>query len=374
MQHFWFGVIALLWAGFVVLEGFTFGVGTLLPIVGRTDARRRDIVQTIAPSWDGNEAWLLAAGAATFFAFRGWFDGLMTGFTAWFVSIFIALILRAASLSGRAKARTARGRGICDAIIFASSIGPAFVLGLLLANFLRGVELDGGGSVRSQFLSIFSGYALLGAAALVLLCAFQGASYLSMHTRGDNHNAARLAMLVTGPLAAASVVAWVSWTEATRGGVLSRVLAAAVTFGVLVALARAFVGHTFRAFAATALTSLVLPLWVFSALWPDVLPARNFAPLSLTVKNTAASSGAMTVLTIVGVEVGAVVLVYLTWSYWIFHARVTGKNRADLTRTEVARMRGPTSEGRWPAAAASMPTRLIRPVPELTREPSPSEA
>jgi len=374
MQHFWYGVIALLWAGFFVLEGFTFGVGALLPFVGRSDARRQDVVGSIAPSWDGNEAWLLAAAAATFFAFRGWFDGLLTGFTALFVSIFIALITRACAMAGRPKARTSRGRLICDVLIFLSSLGPAFVMGLLFANFLRGVELEGGGSVRNEFTTNFSGYALLGATAVVLLCVFQGAAYLTMHTRGANHNAARIAMLVGAPLAAATLIAWLTWTEVLRGGIVSRVFAAAVTFGILTAVVRTIVGHTFRAFAASAVTSLVLPLWVFSALWPDVLPAHNYEALSLTVKNTAASSGALTVLTIVGVEVGAVVLVYLTWSYWIFHARVTGKNRLHAVRTEVARDQVPPVKGfLLPVSAGGFPSRLLRPVAEIPREHSPSE-
>lgn len=375
MHAFWYGVIALLWAGFFVLEGFSLGAGALVPIVGRNDAGRAEAIATLAPAWDGNEAWLLAAGTATFFAYRGWFDGLLTGFTAWFVSIFLALFVRATAMNARGRVRTLRGRKVCDTLVFVSSVAPAFVLGLLFANFLRGVELDAGGSVRSEIMSDFSGYALLGAAAAVLLFVFQGAAFLSMHARGETQRSARLAMLVTGPLALTTTIGWLCWTETFRGGQLSRIIAAAITVGLVVAFVRSLAGHTYRAFAATVVSTLLLPLWVFSALWPDVLPDRTRPALSLTAHGTAASSGALTVLTIVGVEVGAVVLVYLTWSYWIFHARVTGRNRGDRA-LELAREHAPAANGRFPRRL--MPPlhqlpRITATIPDRGREAAPSE-
>ena len=69
LQTIWFVLIAILWIGFFVLEGFDYGVGLVLPFLGKKDEERRAIINTIGPHWDGNEVWLLTAGGATFAAF-----------------------------------------------------------------------------------------------------------------------------------------------------------------------------------------------------------------------------------------------------------------------------------------------------------------
>jgi cytochrome d ubiquinol oxidase subunit II len=373
MQLFWFSVIALLWAGFFVLEGFGLGVCALLPIVGRTDARRTAIIQTMAPSWDGNEGWLLVAGGATFFAFRGWFDGMLSGFTLLFVGVFGALIVRAIALRARAHMSTPRGRQACDAVAFAGSAGTAALLGVVVANFLRGVDLDGHGNVRAGLGTLFSPYALLGAAAVLMLFALLGAVFLGMRTTGPTHRATRRLVFGLAPLTGAGVVAFVIWSETMRGGVVSMIFGGLAMGGLAFAISRALLDQSKRAFGLLALTTLLLPLWAFSAMWPDVLPARTDPALGLTVHNTAASSGAMIVLTVVGVELGAVLLVYLTWSYWIFHARVTGKNAVEpRVRTLAA---APASNGNGRRSERAVLTRLvIAPhVRELGRPMSQSE-
>ena len=91
----WFVLIAILWTGYLVLEGFDFGVGMLIPIIGRDDAERRVVINTIGPVWDGNEVWLLTAGGATFAAFPEWYATLFSGFYLPLLLILVALIVRA---------------------------------------------------------------------------------------------------------------------------------------------------------------------------------------------------------------------------------------------------------------------------------------
>jgi cytochrome d ubiquinol oxidase subunit II len=308
---------------------------------------------SIQPAWDGNEGWLLAAGAATFFAFNDWFEGLLTGFTAWFATIFVALILRALALQRRTRSLTARGRAQCDAVLVVCSIVPAALLGLLFANFLRGVDLDGGGSVRTETIGMLSPYALLGSAVAVAFMGFHGATFVAMRTSGRTHVAAQRATAVLAPLVLCGVVAFVAWTESARDvGVLSLVTACAASLTVAVAVWTAVIGRQQRAFRIATLAALLVPTWMFSTLWPDVLFARNNPALSLSVHNTAASSTGMIVLTVVGVELAAVVLVYLAWSYWIFHSRVTGKNLIAGPRQAAASLR-PVREPATLAVAAA---------------------
>src|SRR5207342_625224 len=99
----WFILIAVLWVGYFTLEGFDFGVGMLLPVLGRGDKERRVLINTIGPVWDGNEVWLLVAGGATFAAFPEWYATLFSGFYLPLLLILVALIVRGLAFEYRAK-------------------------------------------------------------------------------------------------------------------------------------------------------------------------------------------------------------------------------------------------------------------------------
>src|SRR5664279_2050698 len=142
MQGLWFGLIAVLWAGFFVLEGFDFGVGILLPIVARTDADRKVALRSIGPVWDGNEVWLLVAGGATFAAFPEWYASMFSGFYLAFVLLLIGLILRGIGIEYRERAETANGRRWCDAAIVTGSFLPSLLLGVAFADLVRGLRMN----------------------------------------------------------------------------------------------------------------------------------------------------------------------------------------------------------------------------------------
>jgi len=94
---FWFIVIAFFWTGFFILEGFDFGVGMLHSAVGKGDAERRAAINTIGPLWDGNEVWLIVAGASMFAAFPGWYA---TMFSALNLALVLLLAARCRSSTG----------------------------------------------------------------------------------------------------------------------------------------------------------------------------------------------------------------------------------------------------------------------------------
>ena len=139
LQTLWFGLIAVLWIGYFVLEGFDFGVGTLLPFLGRDDTDRRVIVNTIGPVWDGNEVWLLVAGGATFAAFPGWYATLFSGFYLALFLILVALIVRGVAFEYRGKNDSPRWRAWWDRAIFIGSALPALLWGVAFGNIVRGV-------------------------------------------------------------------------------------------------------------------------------------------------------------------------------------------------------------------------------------------
>jgi len=103
LEVLWFALIAILWIGYFVLEGFDFGVGILMPFVSKDDSDRRVVLNTIGPVWDGNEVWLLTAGGATFAAFPGWYATLFSGFYLPLLIILVALIVRGVAFEYRGK-------------------------------------------------------------------------------------------------------------------------------------------------------------------------------------------------------------------------------------------------------------------------------
>src|SRR6266700_7396965 len=139
MNTLWFALIAVLWTGYFFLEGFDFGVGILLPVIGRDDGQRRVVVNSIGPFWDANEVWLIVAGGATFAAFPDWYASVFAGFYLAFAVLLVGLILRGIGIEYRGKAHTANGRRWCDVAIVAGSLLPALLLGVAFADFLRGV-------------------------------------------------------------------------------------------------------------------------------------------------------------------------------------------------------------------------------------------
>src|SRR5665811_768452 len=123
----WFLLIAVLWTGYLVLEGFDFGVGMLLPILGRSDTQRRVLINSIGPVWDGNEVWLLTAGGATFAAFPEWYATLFSGFYLPLLLILVALIVRAVAFEYRGKVDSVRWRARWDIAIVVGSAVPALL-------------------------------------------------------------------------------------------------------------------------------------------------------------------------------------------------------------------------------------------------------
>ncbi|MCY7396543.1 MAG: cytochrome d ubiquinol oxidase subunit II, partial [Nocardioides sp.] len=202
----WFVLIAVLWAGYLVLEGFDFGVGMLLPFLDRDasgvhdDRRRRVLINTIGPVWDGNEVWLLVAGGATFAAFPEWYATLFSGFYLPLLLILVALIVRGVAFEWRGKVDDHRWRGRADVAIVVGSWVPALLWGVALANIVRGVPIDADKQFTGTLLTLLNPYALLGGLTTLLLFALHGALFLALKTSGEvRADAGRLAARRSAP-------------------------------------------------------------------------------------------------------------------------------------------------------------------------------
>jgi cytochrome bd ubiquinol oxidase subunit II len=320
----WFLLIAVLWAGYFVLEGFDFGVGMLLPVLGRDDLDRRVLINSIGPVWDGNEVWLIVAGGATFAAFPEWYAALFSGFYLPLFLILVALILRGVAFEYRGKLDSARWRAGWDRAIFWGSAVPALLWGVAFANIVRGVPLSAEHRYTGSLLTLLNPYALLGGLLTVGLFALHGSVFLALKTGDDLRRRAHAAAGRLWPPVLAIAVAFLVWTEISHGsvgGVLVALVAAAALLGAVVADRAKREGW---AFAATAAAIVLAVAALFVALWPDVLPSTvDAARNSLTVHNASSSPYTLRVMTWVAALATPVVLAYQGWTYWVFRTRLT---------------------------------------------------
>ena len=323
LTDIWFLLIAVLWTGYFVLEGFDFGVGMLLRVLSRDNTDRRVLINTIGPVWDGNEVWLLVAGGATFAAFPLWYASLFSGFYLALLVILVALIVRGVAFEFRGKIDSDRWRRGWDVAIIAGSVVPALLWGVAFGNIVRGVPLDAEHHFTGDFFTLLNPYALLGGLTTLAVFAFHGAVFVALKTEGEVRARAKA---LTVPLGGAAVVAGAAFLLRTQiaygaGWTWVSVVVAAGALVTAVLMARA--GREGWAFAGTALAIVATTVTLFGALYPDVMPASNDAANSLTTTNASSTPYTLEIMTWVAVFFTPVVLAYQAWTYWVFRKRVS---------------------------------------------------
>ena len=319
----WFCLIAVLWVGYFVLEGFDFGVGMLLPVLSRSETERRLVINTIGPVWDGNEVWVLVAGGATFAAFPEWYATLFSGFYLPLLLILLALIVRGLAFEYRAKRPEAQWKARWDAAIFWGSLLPAFLWGVAFANIVRGVPINADREYVGSTLTLLNPYSLLGGGVTLLLFLTHGAMYLALKTDGDIRHRARALAVRAGLGAAAVAVVFLVWTQASSGTAASAVVFVAAALSLVAGVLAAARGREGWAFTGTFATIGLAVAWLFLTLFPDVMPSSLAAAYSLTTSNAPATDYTLTIMTWVAVAFTPIVLMYQGWTYWVFRKRLS---------------------------------------------------
>jgi cytochrome d ubiquinol oxidase subunit II len=331
LQIFWFCLIAFFWAGYFVLEGFDFGVGMLLPFVPRNEGERGAMLQTIGPVWDGNEVWLVVAGAATFAAFPAWYATMFSGFYLALLLVLFLLIIRVVSFEWRSKVESRRWRAVWMWANAAGSTGIPLIWGIALANLIYGVPLDSNGDYTGNLVDLFHGYTVLAGIAFVFVFAFHGANFLTLRTTGDLYERVRRAARLLAVPAVATGAAFLIWTvvvavDRNDQGVFPTVVPAVIGIGTFAsAAALVYFGRNGLGFAMTVLGTVASVATLFTGLYPRVIVSSPNFGNSLTVAGTASLHYSLAVMTVVALIVTPIVLLYQSWSYYVFRARVTGE-------------------------------------------------
>jgi cytochrome d ubiquinol oxidase subunit II len=327
LNTIWFVLVAVLFIGFFLLEGFDYGVGILMPFLGKDDKERRIIINTIGPHWDGNEVWLITAGGAIFAAFPHWYATLFSGFYLALFVMLLALIVRGVAFEFRSKDKKPEWRNLWDWMIFTGSLVPALLWGVAFANLVRGVPIDADMNYVGSFGTLLNPYALLGGLATLFILTLHGAVFLSLKTVDDlRHRARTVAFRVWVPAVVLTVLFAIATYFATDIFTRLGINPGLIPVGAVAALlASGFLIRSARegwAFLMSGLAIGLIVITLFMGLFPRVMVSSLNPAWSLTIYNASSSPYTLTVMTVVALIFVPIVLLYQGWSYWIFRERL----------------------------------------------------
>lgn len=334
LSELWFILVAVLFAVFVLLEGFDFGVGMSTKFLAKNDMEKRILINSIGPFWDANEVWLLTAGGAMFAAFPHWYATLFSGYYIPFVVLLLCLIARGVAFEFRGKVLTKDWTSIWDWAIFLGSLLPPFLLGVLFSSLIKGLPIDQNMTMQAGFFDVVNVYTVVGGLAFVLLAFMHGLMFISLKTEGELRSRAKQLALKIYIATAAVIVLFVGLTAVftdaytERGVILIPLyLVAIVLYLLLYRFLRS--GKEGFSFATTGLIMIMVTASFFIALFPNVLISSTDTAYNLTVYNAASGHYSLKLMTIVAFTMVPIVLAYTIWSYYVFRKRVTDKEHLE---------------------------------------------
>jgi cytochrome d ubiquinol oxidase subunit II len=325
LNNLWFLIIGVLWIGYFVLEGFDFGVGALLRIVGKDEKGRRVLINTIGPVWDGNEVWVVAAGAFTFAAFPEWYASMFSAFYLALLVILVCLIVRGVAFEYRGKGHSDSWRARWDWAILITSWGLALLWGVAFGNIVRGIALGPDHEYVGSFLDLLNPFALITGLCTLALFITHGAVYLALKTTLEIRGRARATAMSLGVVAAILMALSVGWQYTLRGTALALTLGVIAVVSLLLGVLLTRRGRDGWAFTATALSIALLALGWFASLYPNVLPSTVDPAYSLNITNAASTPYTLTLMSWIALVFSPVILGYEAWSYWVFRKRISAK-------------------------------------------------
>ena len=331
----WFILIAVLIAGYFILDGFDLGAGVLSPFVAKNEKEKAVVRRAVGPVWDGNEVWLLTAGGALFAAFAPAYATTFSGFYLAVMLVLFGLIVRAVSLEYRA--HDPKWKGVWDTLFFIGSLLPALLFGVAIGNVYAGIPLDANGDyIGIPLLGLVTPFTLLCGLLGLSIFLTQGATWLALKAPKPSEIQARVAGL-RRVLACISLVLFVAVTIYALVGIQPAmdpmldivrwalfVLVAATLIGV-VATSKSD-GNDIIPFILSSASALLLIVLFAASMFPNLVVATVGENITIA---TAASSdlalGWMTGITCIGLPL---VLIYHVIIYRTFRGRITDE---DLT-------------------------------------------
>ncbi len=328
LQILLFALWGFLWAGYFALDGFDFGVGMLSAFLARSSDERRLMINSIGPVWNGNEVWLIAAGAVTFAAFPNAYASIFSSFYSLLGILVAALILRGVVFDFRGELKHRHWARAWDTAFALGSIAPAFLFGLVFGNIFRGLALGSDGFAGSA-LSFLNPYSLLAGLLFLALFLHHGALWLSAKTSGDLKGRAEAAagrtwylLLLVG----AAFAVYTGYATTLYGNYVNHPAWLAVPFATVAAvfLNKYFllVKNDLAAFLSSAAAIVVFVFFALAGLYPNMLPSTSSGANSVTIANAAASTYALVIIAAALIIFMPLVVGYQLWVYGVFKSRL----------------------------------------------------
>lgn len=326
----WFILVTVLFVGFFFLEGFDYGVGALIPFLGKDDEERRVVLNTIGPFWDGNEVWLITAGGAMFAAFPHVYA---TMFSGWYLALFLillTLILRATGIEFRSQKPSLSWRKNWDTVIAVSSILSAVLWGVAVSNLVIGTPIDENMQYAGSFFTLLRPFCILGGVMLALIFLYHGACFLLLKV-GEKAVLDRTQALAEklGPIMIIVTILWVVWAffaSTMFDNVLALVFIALAAVLMILSVLCTKKHSAALAFLFIGLAIACCVAGVFAGMFPNIMISTLDPAYSLDIYNAASSPKTLALMTKVTLVLVPIVLAYQIWSFYVFRARVTKKN------------------------------------------------
>ncbi|WP_449246820.1 cytochrome d ubiquinol oxidase subunit II [Desulfarculus baarsii] len=328
LETIWFVLWGVLWAVYFMLDGFDFGVGTLMPFLAKDENERRVLYNAQGPFWDGNEVWLITAGGVTFAAFPTTYAVMFSSLYSALMLILFALILRGVTFEFRGKAEGTAWRGLWDACHFIGSAAPALLFGVAFANIFAGIPIDADGVYQGTLLTLLNPYGLLGGAFFLVMFMYHGALWLTVKTSGDLERRARTAasgLWVALLLLAVAFLVYTWFATNLYANYLAHpllwLIPALAVAGLV--LSRLSIGSPWKAWGLSCLTVVACTLFGVAGLFPNLLPSSIDPAASLTAFNSSSSPLTLKIMLGVALVMVPVVIVYQAWVYKHFSHKIT---------------------------------------------------
>jgi cytochrome d ubiquinol oxidase subunit II len=329
LQSIWFFLWGLLWALYFMTDGFDLGIGALYPILGKSDADKRTMINAMGPLWDGNEVWLLTAGGVTFAAFPLVYAVMFSSLYTALMLILFALIIRGVSFEFRNKIDHPIWVKVWDTCIFIGSIAPAILFGVAFANIFKGIPIDGEGLYQGTLFTLLNPYGLLGGVLFLLLFVQHGANWIIIRSEGDLHaRAVKMSKGIWPVLLVVAVIFLVASWFATP--LYQNYLTSPILFVVIIVTVVALLGvrlylekeKWFKAWFASALTIIGATFFGVIGLYPNLFPSSINPEYSLSAYNASSSPLTLKVMMVVVILFIPLVLTYQIWTYNLFKGKV----------------------------------------------------
>lgn len=330
LETTWFLLWGLLWGIFFVLDGFDFGIGTLMPFMAKNELDKRAFYSASGPFWDGNEVWLITAGGVTFAAFPGTYAVLFSSLYTALMLLLFAIILRGVSYEFRLHSESDGAKRLWDAVHVIGSFLPALLLGVAFANIFKGVPINEEGIFQGGLLTLLNPYGLAGGVLFVLMFLVHGALWLAIKTVDDLEDRARAMAARLWPVLTVWVVIFLVYT-ATATRLLGNYMKNPLLFLILLAAVLGLVmmrvylgaGRLWFAWASSAIFILSTTLFGVVGMYPALLPSSLNPAWSMTIYNSSSSPLTLKIMLTVTLIFVPIVLIYQGWVYKKFSFKLT---------------------------------------------------